>query len=79
MLFLKIFAVGWGILVVAVLINFAANKLGIIGWYEFLNNVGKTGFTKAFESAGPASLIFLFILYPFFLGLISYLILRIFP
>jgi len=78
MLFLKIFAVGWGILTGAIFLNLAANKLGIIGWYEFLNNVGKVGFTKAFESAGPASIIFLFILYPFLLGLISYLIFRLF-
>lgn len=79
MVLVKIFAVGLGVLIAAVLMNFAANKLGIIGWYEFLNNIGKSGFAKTFESTSPLSLIFLFILYPFLLGLISYLILRIFP
>lgn len=73
---LKIFAVGWGILIGAILLNFLASKFGIIGWYEFLYNIGKLGFAKTLESTSPLSLIFLFIIYPFLLGLVAYMILR---
>ncbi len=76
MLFLKIFALGWGVLIGAILLNLAANRFGISGWYDFLNEVGKVGFYKVFSKSDVTSLLFLFFFYPFLLGLISYIILK---
>lgn len=74
---LKILLLGWVILVAAILINFAAGKLGISGWYDFLGEVGKAGVSKAVVKSSATSLIFLFIVYPLFLGAVGYLFLRI--
>lgn len=78
MLFLKIFVLGWGILIGAIVLNFAAKRFGVLGWYDFLNEAGKVSVPKALAKTGAVSLLFLFFFYPFFLGLISYIILKFF-
>ena len=74
---IEIFAIGFGILIGAIVINILANMLGITTWYTFAKNISKQGI-KAITETGILSLIFLFIIYPFLLGLIGYSIARLF-
>lgn len=58
-----IFLVGLAILVAALLLNFIANKLGILTWYDFVSSPSKARFIDY---------IWLFVLYPFLLGATAY-------
>ena len=60
-----IFILGVGILAGALLLNFLAGKLSLSTWYDFVKDPGKTSIL---------SYVWLFILYPFGLGLAAYLI-----
>ncbi len=71
----KIFILGWVILLVAILLNVVATRLGIDTWYPFLNNAGKVGFLKAISENSILSKLFLFIIYPLLLGITAYLFL----
>lgn len=63
----QIFVVGFVVLVGAVIINFLAGLAGLMTWYQFLLEFKEKGFNQ-----GIFSLIFLFIIYPLLLGIISY-------
>lgn len=71
----KIFLLGWLILLVAILLNVIAARLGIDTWYPFLNNAGKVGFLRAMSESTILSKLFLFVIYPLALGLTAYLFL----
>jgi hypothetical protein len=74
---IRVFLVGWVILVVAIGLNFLAGRLGITTWYPFFDDANKMGIFKAFEKTSLLSKIFLLGIYPALLGLSSYLILKI--
>lgn len=76
MMILKIFLAGWIILVVAIVLNYIAARIGIITWYPFLDEVGKEGFMKAFLGSSFLSKLFLFAIYPFLLGVSAYLVFK---
>ena len=65
---LKIYLIGIIILVTAILLNGVINKLGVLGWYDFINLLVD-------KEAAPArkvriiDILWLFIAYPFLLGL----------
>lgn len=60
-----IFLQGLGILGGALILNIVANKLGIKTWYGFVEQPSNTNLV---------SIIWLFLIYPFALGAIAYLI-----
>lgn len=60
-----IFILGISILAAALLLNFLAGKLSLSTWYDFVKDPGKTT---------VLSYIWLFIIYPFGLGLTAYLV-----
>ncbi|MFH1682807.1 MAG: hypothetical protein ABIA37_03340 [Candidatus Woesearchaeota archaeon] len=64
---LQIFIVGVAILIGAIIINLLVSVLGLATWYTFLIEFKEKGFSQ-----GIFSLIFLFLIYPFLLGLIGY-------
>lgn len=61
---LFIFVLGISILLGAIILNLIASSIGIMTWYNFL---------KSPEKAGMLSYIWLFVIYPFGLGIIAYL------
>ncbi len=67
--FLSIFAVGLLILVGALALNFGASQLGLMSWYDFL---------KSPQSAGAISYLWLFVAYPFGLGVVAYYSMKLF-
>jgi hypothetical protein len=60
-----IFILGISILIAALLLNFLAGKLGLNTWYDFVKDPGKTT---------VLSYVWLFVIYPFGLGLAAYLV-----
>jgi hypothetical protein len=64
-----VFLLGASILVGAIVLNMTASLLGLMSWYEFLNDAGK---------ARGWSLLWLFFLYPLGLGGIAYAAVRLF-
>jgi hypothetical protein len=60
-----IFILGISILAAALLLNFLAGKLSLSTWYDFVKDPGNTS---------VLSYIWLFIIYPFGLGLTAYLV-----
>lgn len=73
---LKIFITGCCILIVALLFNSLESYLKIDTWYSFIQNIQKNGISKAISQTSPISKTFLFIIYPFVLGLTGYIALR---
>lgn len=73
---LNIFFAGWVVLIVAIVLNIIALKIGIVTWYPFLTDVSKMGFIKSFIELSIMSKIFLFVLYPLALGFSAFLILK---
>jgi hypothetical protein len=65
---IKIFLIGWIILIVAILLNGMISKLGIMGWYDFLNLLVEKGMV-IFETMRWKDYLWLFVIYPFLLGL----------
>lgn len=64
----KIFIIGWVILIVALIVNGVALKIGIDTWYSFAGEISRTGFKKAFLNTSFFAKVFLFVLYPLILG-----------
>ncbi len=64
----KIYFIGLIILVVAIFLNILANKFNIIGWYDFLTRWVNEG-RVIFSQLTWKDYLWLFILYPFLLGL----------
>lgn len=73
----KIFIIGWIILLGAIVINVWAAALKVDTWYDFAKSIQSHGLKKAFTKTDPASLIFLFVAYPLLLGVICYACLRV--
>lgn len=62
---LYIFLLGLAILVGALILNTLAHRVGILTWYDFVQDPGK---------ASVVSYVWLFILYPLALGTIAYFV-----
>ena len=65
---LRIYIIGICILFVAIIANIIAEKLGLSTWYDFSFQLSKRGWT-VIKEVGLLSGLWLFILYPFILGL----------
>ncbi len=71
---IRIYIIGLSILTIALVINFISNQISISNWYNFTNSIiEKESIFKALREEKIISIIWLFFLYPFFLGL-GYLI-----
>lgn len=75
-MFIKVFLTGWIILIVAIIVNYIAIRMGILTWYAFLEDAVKVGNIKAFIGSSFSSKLFLFIIYPVVLGLTAYLFIK---
>lgn len=73
---LQIYFFGIVILIFAIIFNFVAKVLKISTWYDFLLDIKEKGLIKSLSSQGILSLIFLFFVYPFLLGIVVYFILK---
>lgn len=71
---LSILAIGIGILIVAVLLNFVANYFGWSTWYDYLTSIQSNGWKSTHQHTDWWSLIFMYVCYPFLLGLTAYLV-----
>lgn len=76
MMVLKIFIAGVCFLGLTILVNIVANALKFTSWYTFLGTVQAVGFMRAVEKASPASLFWLFLGYPFTLGVLVFFLRR---
>ncbi|MBT8272115.1 MAG: hypothetical protein HKO90_00015 [Flavobacteriaceae bacterium] len=64
----RIYLIGIGILILAIIANFLAGKLGLKTWYDLFNALsGSSDLTLA--SFGIMDYIWLILIYPLFLGL----------
>ena len=68
---LIIFVTGFFILIGAILINIIANFIGLVTWYDLIYGLADNG-VHDFLKLNLFSIFFLFIVYPFLLGLIGY-------
>jgi len=67
---IRIYIIGLSILTIALVINFISNQIGINNWYNFINSIiEKESVFKALREEKKINIIWLFFLYPFFLGL----------
>lgn len=71
---IKIFLSGWIILLVAIVINAIVNASPLSGWYEYFNAISQKGLSQANKEIGFLNLVFLYLIYPFLLGLCAYLL-----
>ncbi|MFM7510143.1 MAG: hypothetical protein ACKO33_00030 [Bacteroidota bacterium] len=65
---LKIYLIGVIILIAAILLNGLINKLGVLGWYDFINLLIDKQ-TATTRKVRLIDMLWLFIAYPFLLGL----------
>jgi len=70
---LSIFAVGIGILVVAIAMNILCSYLGWSTWYDYLTMLQDKGWSQTHSLIHYWSLIFLYFIYPFVLGCTAYI------
>lgn len=63
MIIVKIFLIGAGVLIGAIMLNLVADKLGLTSWYQFLQKPAGTSWQ---------SYIWLFVIYPLGLGALAY-------
>jgi len=64
----KIYFIGFVILLAAILLNGLINKWGIVGWYDFINQLLLQS-KQTFRRLTITDYTWLFLLYPFLLGL----------
>lgn len=64
---IKLFIIGWVILVAAIILNGVISKWGIVGWYDFINLLAEKG-TQALRTLRMVDYAWLFIAYPLLLG-----------
>ena len=64
----RIYIIGLCVLIIAIVANVLVSLLGISTWYDFGAKLYSNGF-NAIKEAGLINCIWLFILYPFCLGL----------
>lgn len=72
---LKIYLTGIFILTSAIVFNVLAQVLGLMGWYGFLTRLAAEGKT-ALRSVRIFDYLWMFIAYPFLLGLVGWLSFR---
>lgn len=65
---LKIYLIGIIILIAAIMLNGVINKLGVLGWYDFINLLADKETVPA-KKVGIIDILWLFVAYPFLLGL----------
>lgn len=70
MYILSIFLTGILILIAAIILNAIANLIGVFTWYSYIELIRGVGFFEASKKAS-FSLIFLYVIYPFLLGLVA--------
>lgn len=75
-LFLKVYSGGVVILISAIILNLVAKIFKISTWYDLIFQIKEKGIVGTLISQSVLSLIFLFIIYPLFLGIVGYLIFR---
>jgi hypothetical protein len=68
----QLWVVGLAILVVAIAANALATMAGLSTWYGFFGAIQDHGLVAALRKERLISLLFLFLLYPFALGLAGY-------
>lgn len=69
---LLILVMGFSILMGALIINVTCAQFGISTWYTYIEAISATSYGEANRQTGWANLIFLYIIYPFLLGLCAY-------
>ncbi|MFT4249876.1 MAG: hypothetical protein ACMXYD_00750 [Candidatus Woesearchaeota archaeon] len=74
---LESYVAGMAILLVAIFLNALAQKHGITTWYSHSKHISTQGFKNANTQTTKTSLLWLYVTYPFLLGITSYLILKI--
>jgi hypothetical protein len=67
-----IFTAGWILLLGAMIINAVAFGLNLSSWYSFIGEIGEKGLLKSLLDQSFWSVLFLFIIYPLLLGLLTY-------
>jgi|GEM_PF-4441675 len=67
--FLQALAVGWAVLIGAIIVNAVLNLTVWQGWYSYLESIFSNGFAEAHSAVSVANLLFLYIGYPLLLGL----------
>jgi len=75
-LLFRIFFLGILILLGAILVNALAKAVKLFTWYDFFNLISEKGLEVALQSTSWVNLLFLFLVYPLFLGFIVYLVYR---
>jgi hypothetical protein len=65
---IKVFMIGWIILLTAILLNGLIAKWGLIGWYDFINLLIQKG-SQALSTLRVADYVWLFFAYPMLLGM----------
>lgn len=68
---LQTYLIGLAILIVAIIANYLAAKLGVSTWYSFLNEITEQGLKETISTKWP-HLFFLIIIYPAILGATAY-------
>lgn len=74
----KIFVAGVVFLFLTILVNVIANALKLTSWYTFLAIINSIGMGKAMSQLSVQSVLWLFVGYPFVLGMLVYLLRRMF-
>jgi hypothetical protein len=67
---IKLFFIGWVILLGAIVLNGTVSKWGIVGWYDFINLLIQKG-SQALGTLRIVDYVWLFFAYPMLLG-VSY-------
>jgi hypothetical protein len=65
---IKAFLIGWVVLLAAILLNVAVQRLGIMGWYDFLNGLVAEG-VGFFRRVRFIDHLWLWLVYPLLLGI----------
>jgi hypothetical protein len=74
----KLLFSGFSILFVAVVVNLVVSYFGISTWYSFLSSIEQRGLIGSLAQLKFFSILFLFLIYPFILGLTAYISLSFF-
>ena len=65
---IRLYCIGFSILIVAIITNYFMSKLDILSWYDFFNELNSNGI-HAFHKVKLIEYLWLLIGYPFTLGL----------
>lgn len=63
----KLYCIGVGILIIAIIANTLIGKLGILSWYDLLNKLNESGLSQL-KTLHILDCLWLFIVYPIVLG-----------